>query len=41
MGTGDGCLGAKILAAIRRLAPDERAVSKILYHNARRVLKLT
>ena len=34
------CCGSRMLAAIRRLAPDEKAVQKILYENARRVLKI-
>jgi len=39
-GQGDKCLGARILAAIRRLAPDQAAVRKILSGNASRLLKL-
>jgi len=37
---GPDCLGSKILAAIRRLAPDDQARRKILYANASRVLKI-
>jgi len=37
---GPDCLGSKILAAIRRLAPDDQARRKILYANAQRVLKI-
>jgi predicted TIM-barrel fold metal-dependent hydrolase len=37
---GTDCLGSKILAAIRRLAPDGQARRKILYANASRVLKI-
>ena len=40
IGEGEGCLGARILAAVRRLAPDAAAVRAILYENARRLLKL-
>jgi uncharacterized protein len=39
-GQGDGCIGAKGLAAVRRLAPTKEVERKILYKNARRVLKL-
>ena len=38
---GPQCLGAKILAAVRRLAPDKRVERKILYGNASRLLKIT
>jgi predicted TIM-barrel fold metal-dependent hydrolase len=37
---GPDCLGAKIIAAIRRLAPDKKAERKILCDNAARVLKV-
>jgi len=40
IGRGPGCQGAQILAAIRRLSPDHAAQRKILYGNARRILKL-
>jgi predicted TIM-barrel fold metal-dependent hydrolase len=39
-GEGDGCLGARILAAVRRLAPDAAAVRKILYGNATRLMRI-
>lgn len=39
-GSGRVCHGAHLLAAIRRLAPDKQAERKILFHNARRILKL-
>ncbi len=39
-GTGDACLGAQIIAAVRRLAADKRIERKLLYENARRVLRL-
>lgn len=39
-GAGPKCQGAQILAALRRLAPDKKAERKILYGNARRLLKL-
>ena len=38
---GPQCLGAKILAAVKRLAPDKTAERKILYGNAARLLKIT
>jgi predicted TIM-barrel fold metal-dependent hydrolase len=38
---GPQCLGAKIIAAVKRLAPDKRAERKILYGNASRLLKIT
>jgi uncharacterized protein len=37
---GPQCLGAKIIAAVKRLAPDKRAQRKILYGNASRLLKI-
>jgi predicted TIM-barrel fold metal-dependent hydrolase len=39
-GSGSKCIGASQIAAIRRLAPDARAIRKIFHDNARRVLKL-
>ena len=39
-GRGPGCQGAQTLAAIRRLAPSKIVERKLLYHNARRVMKL-
>ncbi len=39
-GHGEKCSGAQDIAAIRRLAPDEKAVRKILHDNAARVLKI-
>lgn len=44
-GKGDGvkrgtCLGAEILAAVRRYAPDQSAIEKILAGNAMRLLRL-
>ena len=41
LGKGDGCIGFKGLAAVRRLAPDPGAVRKICYENAAHLLKLT
>jgi predicted TIM-barrel fold metal-dependent hydrolase len=41
IGRGPGCQGAQILAAIRRLAPNAKAIRKILYENAARLLKLS
>ena len=40
VGVGDKCQGAQILAAIRQLAPDKAAERKILYGNAKRLLRL-
>jgi predicted TIM-barrel fold metal-dependent hydrolase len=40
-GKGEKCSGSQQLAAIRRLAPDAKAVHKILYANASRVIKIT
>jgi predicted TIM-barrel fold metal-dependent hydrolase len=37
---GPDCLGSKIIAAIRRLAPDDQARRKILCNNASRLLKI-
>lgn len=37
---GPDCLGSKIIAAIRRLAPDKKAERKILYGNAVKLLKI-
>lgn len=39
IGRGPGCQGTQILAAILRLAPNQKAVRKILYENAARLLK--
>lgn len=39
-GSGDGCIGSKGLAAVRRLAPSAEAAAKILAGNAARLLKL-
>jgi predicted TIM-barrel fold metal-dependent hydrolase len=40
LGRGLGCQGAQILANLRKLSPNKAAERKILYENARRVLKL-
>jgi len=40
IGRGPGCQGAQILAAIRRLSPDERAQRKILHDNAKQLLRV-
>jgi predicted TIM-barrel fold metal-dependent hydrolase len=37
---GPDCLGAKIIAAVKRLAPDKKAERKILYGNASKLLKI-
>jgi predicted TIM-barrel fold metal-dependent hydrolase len=39
-GAGQACSGSQQLAAIRRLAPDDRAVRKMLSLNAARVMKI-
>jgi uncharacterized protein len=39
-GQGARCLGAQIIAAIRRLAPNKSVERKILFQNANRLLKL-
>jgi predicted TIM-barrel fold metal-dependent hydrolase len=38
---GPQCLGAKIIAAVKRLAPDKKVERKILYGNASRLMKIT
>ena len=38
---GPDCIGGKSQAAVRRLAPDDAAVQKILHDNAARLLKLS
>ena len=40
LGEGDTCLGAKILAAVRRLAPDPKVQRKIFHQNAMRIIKV-
>jgi predicted TIM-barrel fold metal-dependent hydrolase len=40
-GQGAKCSGSQQIAAIRRLAPDAKAVRKILYANAARLLKIS
>jgi predicted TIM-barrel fold metal-dependent hydrolase len=40
LGEGDKCLGAQILAAVRRLAPNVKMQRKIFHQNAMRVLKV-
>jgi predicted TIM-barrel fold metal-dependent hydrolase len=40
IGRGPGCDGAKIMAAIRRLVPNKTVERRILYENAKRLLKL-
>ena len=39
-GQGERCSGSKCLAAIRRLAPNNKVVRKLLHQNASRVLKI-
>ena len=39
-GHGEKCSGAQCIAALRRLAPDAKALRKILHDNAARVLKI-
>jgi predicted TIM-barrel fold metal-dependent hydrolase len=40
LGVGPGCQGAQILANIRKLAPSKSVERKILYENAKKLLKL-
>ena len=40
-GVGTACSGSQQLAAVRRLAPDQQVVRKILYTNTSRLLKIT
>jgi predicted TIM-barrel fold metal-dependent hydrolase len=40
VGEGEKCSGAQALAAIRRLAPSKEIERKLLFENAKRVLKL-
>ena len=40
LGEGDKCLGAQILAAVRRLAPDPKMQRKIFHQNAMRIIKV-
>ena len=40
LGRGPGCTGAQLLENIRKLAPNKQAERKILYGNARKLLKL-
>src|SRR5215813_14281798 len=40
LGEGDKCLGAQILAAVRRLAPDTEIQRKILHQNAMKIMKV-
>jgi predicted TIM-barrel fold metal-dependent hydrolase len=40
LGEGDKCLGAQILAAVRRLAPDPKIQRKIFHQNAMRIIKV-
>lgn len=39
-GEGEKCLGAQILAAVRRLAPDPKMQRKIFHQNAMRIIKV-
>lgn len=40
VGEGEKCSGSQMLAAIRRLSPDKAVERKLLFENAKRVLKL-
>jgi predicted TIM-barrel fold metal-dependent hydrolase len=40
LGSGPGCTGAQILLNLRKLAPNKKVERKILYENAKRLLKL-
>ena len=39
-GGGPECLGAQIIAAVRRLAPDRQIERQLLYENAKRLFRL-
>ncbi|KAA5541715.1 amidohydrolase family protein [Adhaeribacter rhizoryzae] len=39
-GQGEACLGAQMIAAIRRLAPSKKIERKLLYENARTLFKI-
>jgi hypothetical protein len=39
-GEGQKCLGAQILAVVRRLAPDPKIQAKIFHQNAMRIIKV-
>ena len=41
LANGPNCLGSKIIASVRRLAPDKNAERKILYGNASRLLNIS
>jgi predicted TIM-barrel fold metal-dependent hydrolase len=40
VGSGEGCLGANIIAAVRRLSPNKTIERKLLYNNAKKLFKL-
>jgi len=40
LGEGKKCLGAQILAAVRRLAPDPKIQRKVFHQNAMRIIKV-
>jgi predicted TIM-barrel fold metal-dependent hydrolase len=40
VGRGEACTGASILAAVRRLAPNQDAIRKMFHSNASRILKI-
>jgi predicted TIM-barrel fold metal-dependent hydrolase len=39
-GRGEGCDGAKIIAAVRRLSPNKKIERKLLYRNAKKLFRL-
>ena len=39
-GQGSKCIGAQMIAAIRRLSPGKEVERKLLYRNARRVFRI-
>lgn len=39
-GAGDGCDGAKIIAAVRKLSPDKKIERKLLYKNAKKLFRI-
>jgi len=39
-GTIDTCLGAKIIASVKKLSADKKIERKILYENAKKLFKI-
>ena len=40
MGTGNSCLGANIIKAIRQLSPSKAIERKVLHDNAKKLFKI-